>query len=407
MKRNFGPALIVLLGLAALANAQVPADQDHPQPVNGNAFGDCPQCEKNCCVYGSIEYLYWWMQPGRISVPLVTVAPPTAAPATAGSLADPTTAIAVGNERLRLPPQSGGRTTIGFWLDDEQLCAIEGTYFAIAQSSETIPAGSSGAAGSNFLAVPFATPAGAESAFLLAAPGTVTGAATVTDTVFLQGAEVNSVGNMYFQETCQLYGLVGFRYLDLRDSLDFATFFQNGAGSAAPGGFAITQDSISVQNNFYGAQIGLRGLKQCGCLVFTGTVKAAFGDTHEMMKISGATSSNLAGGAVGATAISAGGIFTQPSNMAVYSRDRFCVVPQADVTIGYQMGSARIYVGYSFLYMSEVARPGEQIDRTVNFSQSPVFGGGALAGNARPAFNGFNGTDFWAHGATIGVAFNY
>jgi hypothetical protein len=158
-----------------------------------------------------------------------------------------------------------------------------------------------------------------------------------------------------------------------------------------------------VQNNFYGGQIGLRAQECCGPIIFTGMLKIAAGGMHEMLKINGATSSNLAG----ATAVTAGGIFAQPTNIGSYSRDRFAYAPQADVTIGYQCGCARIYAGYSFLFISEVARPGEQIDRTINVSQSPVFGGGALAGAARPAFNGFNGTDFWAQGATVGIAFNY
>ncbi len=62
-------------------------------------------------------------------------------------------------------------------------------------------------------------------------------------------------------------------------------------------------------------------------------------------------------------------------------------------------------MGYDFLYWSSVARPGDQIDRTVNSTQiAPRTG--PFTGPARPAFE-FKNTDYWAHGVNFGVEFRY
>ena len=61
------------------------------------------------------------------------------------------------------------------------------------------------------------------------------------------------------------------------------------------------------------------------------------------------------------------------------------------------------FAGYSFLYLSSVARPGDQIDRSVNptlIPTNPSFG--VPFGPPRPAPI-FNHTDFHAHGVNLGL----
>ena len=53
-----------------------------------------------------------------------------------------------------------------------------------------------------------------------------------------------------------------------------------------------------------------------------------------------------------------------------------------------------------------MVRPGDQIDRALNPSQSAVFGAGSLSGSARPAAL-LNATDFLAHGFTAGLEVRY
>src|SRR4051794_20088600 len=65
----------------------------------------------------------------------------------------------------------------------------------------------------------------------------------------------------------------------------------------------------------------------------------------------------------------------------------------------------RATAGYTFQYVSDVVRPGDQIDRGINPVQAPAITGvpnAPLTGPARPAPL-INSTDFWAHGVNFGL----
>jgi hypothetical protein len=85
-------------------------------------------------------------------------------------------------------------------------------------------------------------------------------------------------------------------------------------------------------------------------------------------------------------------------------------VPQLGLQAGWQpLDWIRLFVGYDFLYLSDVARPGDQVDRVINPTQGPAFTNNpnsVLTGPARPTFPG-RSTDFWAHGLSFGVELRY
>jgi len=67
------------------------------------------------------------------------------------------------------------------------------------------------------------------------------------------------------------------------------------------------------------------------------------------------------------------GLLARPSNSGRSSRDAFAAVPECAVTLGYRVTRwLRATVGYSFLYWSDVARPGDQIDRGLDRRQIPT-----------------------------------
>jgi hypothetical protein len=139
-----------------------------------------------------------------------------------------------------------------------------------------------------------------------------------------------------------------------------------------------TTDAFHTDNRFYGGNLGARARYRLGGLFLEAAGQVALGDTHETVDI------GFAGQ----------GIFARPSNSGRFTRDEFAVVPEASFNVGYDLTSwARATIGYTFLSVSQVARPGEQIDRQ-------------LAGTGHPAFT-FQGTDFWAQGLNFGLAFRY
>jgi hypothetical protein len=96
----------------------------------------------------------------------------------------------------------------------------------------------------------------------------------------------------------------------------------------------------------------------------------------------------------------------QRTNIGGHSRSEFCVVPELGVTLGFHVTPRfSINGGYSFVYISNVVRAGDQIDTDVNPGLLPVEQD-PLSGALRPRFM-FRQTDFFAHGFTAGADFRF
>ncbi len=96
------------------------------------------------------------------------------------------------------------------------------------------------------------------------------------------------------------------------------------------------------------------------------------------------------------------------TNIGHYQKDAFAFIPELGVNASFQVTKRiRLYAGYALLWVSTVARAGEQIDPTINTSAFPILNGnGPRVGPARPKFS-FAETDFWAQGLNLGGEFRY
>src|SRR5439155_7836798 len=130
-----------------------------------------------------------------------------------------------------------------------------------------------------------------------------------------------------------------------------------------------------TRSQFYGGQVGARLETSFGKTFVETTARVALGSMHEVLNVGG--SSTVTNGAFGApTGAFAGGVFGEPSNSGRFVRNSFAVVPEVQVKAGYQLlQNVRGFVGYNFLYVSDVVRPGSQIDRNINPTQNTLFGG--------------------------------
>ena len=90
--------------------------------------------------------------------------------------------------------------------------------------------------------------------------------------------------------------------------------------------------------------------------------------------------------------------------MGVHTADRFSVIPELGVTLGYDLTCRlRAMVGYTFIYWSNVSRPGDQID----LECQPVPVPAAPSEPPRsPAFVQHT-SDFWAQGINIGLDYRF
>ena len=368
----------------------------------GGARGCGPSCER---IWGNAEFLLWWTKNAPVNTPLVTQATNPADP-TSGQIGSANTKILMGDRSYDLNQRDGGRFTIGGWLDSDATIGLEANYLFIAPRSTTQTTGSNGAPGSPVLTFPFFdVNTGKESTFGLATP-TGINLHILND---LQGGELNALIKLIRTDNLSVNGLIGFRYVNFRENLDFAQSF----GLPGPGAFnGMLQDRFHANNNFYGGQLGLRAEYRLGNFFVEATGKVALGSMQQTVNVSGSSTVNTPGGAAINNFTNApGGFYALPTNIGNHTQSVFGVVPEGQLKAGYNITrNIQAYVGYNFLYLNNVVRPGTVIDHANNLTQAPSnFGTGfpnTLTGPAAPNFS-FNRSDFWAQGVSFGVQFKF
>jgi hypothetical protein len=378
----------------SLANA--PAEPPPPFEPAVAVGGPLPKA------WERMEYLLWWIRDTRLP-PLITANKS----GNVAILTEPGTTVVAGNSHLDNKDRSGGRFTLGAALDDAQTLGLEANYFFLGSRTTTVGSGSSGAAGTPAIAVPYHdVTTNTEQVQTVAFPGFARGSATVSASARMQGAEVNALANLWYESWFQLDGLLGFRYLELDEGLQLAYASDR---LSNPGGVTPVRlgaaDQFDGHNRFYGGQVGLRTEFRWGLFFLNLAGKVALGDTYEVVRIGGVSAQALPGRSA---VLTRGGTLALPSNIGRFARDQFAVLPEANVQVGVLLRpDTRLFLGYNLIYLSDVARPADQIDRTANPTQMPLSTrGGPFFGPARPAF-AFHGTDFWAQGLVSGVEYRY
>jgi hypothetical protein len=337
------------------------------------------------------EYLAYWVKNAPLPVSLVT-----------GDPSNPTQELLSSDRSLGM--FSGFRVGLGGWLDSYNIVGWDGNFFALLQRKSNFTA-SSDATGNPTLAFPFTnqTPGAVGDTLMpIASPGAFAGNVLVASSLQLWGAETNGILTVVNGGGFEVVALAGLRYLNLRETLNIGTVSSDTLTS--PNTVLSQNDLFSTRNEFYGGQVGARISWQGERFGLDLTGKLAIGETHQTIDIQGASTQTGPGGVNGTFP---GGFFTQTSNMGRYSANQFAFVPSAEMKFSVLITSyLRAFVGYDFLYWSQVVRPGSQVDRNINLTQSAVFGSGALLGPAYPAPL-FNRSDFWAQGLNVGLELRF
>lgn len=384
-----------------------PGDTAPPDGVFGtdgwsglaNPFG--PYDPTQTHFYASGEYLLWWVK-GQQLPPLVT----TSAPQDLGFLGQPTTTVLFGNSTINGGPVSGARFRAGLYLDPECWEAIEISGFFLGGQSANFSANSNQYP---VLARPFfSLNTGTQFSELIALPGQSTGNVNISTPSSLWGMQAN----MRYKCCCgcnyRVGILAGFRYLDLRESINITEQVTGTAQAAAP--FTNATDTVfdrfATYNHFYGGQVGAEGRYVYGRWVFDVRGMLGIGGTHTDIRIDGGQTLVAADGTVTS---SKGGLLALPSNIGHFGTNHFSFVPEISLNVGYQITPhLRTFLGYNFLYWTGVLRPADQIDRNLDVTQIPNFpvAGATPVAGTHP-FVPFKASDFYAQGMTLGLEFTY
>jgi hypothetical protein len=346
------------------------------------------------------EYLLWGIKDSHYP-PLVTTG--STSDPRPGSLDSANTTVLFGGSDLSNKNRSGGRFFAGCWLDEENRYGLEAGYFFLGNRSVGAFFSSPG---NPVLARPFFNAnANVQDSSVDAFPGVAAGSVRVDVPSFLQGAEANFSRALYQGPAFRLEALAGFRYLNLQEGLHIQEAVQ-----VAPvplpmffGNDIFVSDRFDTHNNFYGGQLGARAefrRKRWSVSLIT---KVALGDSNQAVHIRGSTFVDSQ-----PPLVANAGLLALASNSGHFTRDSFAVVPEIGGNLGFQITERlRGLVGYSFLYWTQVARPGDQVDTVVNVNQVPTsMTFGMPGGPNRPAFR-LHSTDFYAHGVNFGLEFRF
>jgi hypothetical protein len=383
-----------------LPSANPPPPSIVPQPCNDPASiapltdpapGTPLACEQGACpvppppsekqtaaprgyrVYGGIEALYLWMK--RDSVP------PLAATGPLG----PGTSVLLDSFEFDDAIRWAVRGTVGYWLNPANTVGVEASYFQIFQRSPSTTLTDSS------LAVPFFnTGTGAEDAVRLAVPGVRTGSVNVEESTRLWATEIDLRGQILCGSCYHVDLLVGFQAVGLDEDIDLLD-----TTTAKGGGSTAISDRFSTRNLFLGGLTGLEGEAHLGRWFVDVCAKVAVGNMDQDVRINGDTVRTTAAGV--STAVP-GGVFAQAGAIGHFSRDDITVVQELGIHVGYQVSHCcRLFGGYELLYLANVVRPGDQIDRGINPS----------LGTAGSVAFAFRETGFWVQGISCGLEFRY
>ena len=349
------------------------------------------------------DYLLFAMKSGAATVPLVTS---SNNPATIGAIGEPGTRVIFGagaGDNIYQDLFSGIRLTGGYSFGP--LLSMEASAFVLFQREIGFNAFSNGGADDQ-ISIPFnatqpfnGNPAGETSLNAGGAANTV----TISAPSRFWGTELNFILNNRRTETTSVDFLVGYRYMQLKEGLGINDTFSD----PITGGIVSINDRFDTQNEYYGAQVGARGSIQLGRFTFRGTAKVSVGVINQSLTTSG--ESLVTNGAFGfASGNTPGGVFTQASNLGTYRNSDVAVAPEFQFDAAYSVSERfRIHAGYNFLALTNVVRPGNNIDRNVNPTQNNVFGGGGpIVGSATPVAT-LNTSDFWVQGLNVGLEFRW
>jgi Putative beta barrel porin-7 (BBP7) len=378
--------------------------------------------------YFSAEYLYWWTREGGLPPLVTTGSPQSATVIESGNLdrnIDPNTQVLFGGSSVDNQGRSGGRFEIGRWFGECKPWAIEFGGFFLGERSTSYHVDSNQVPTLSRPIIVANIPR--EGVDNFAQPGILAGAIDINTTSNFSGAKIDWRRRLWCGCQCNVDGVLGFRYLNLDESLNIVERSEviadnvvapNLNNAPVPRGLQnIITDRFSVNNNFYGGMIGLNSSYRLNCFTLDMGAKVSLGNNHEQVNIEG---NQLIVYPDGRQFPFTGGLLARPSNIGSFSQDKFTVVPECNFAVGYQFTPHfKFSVGYDFLYMNNVVRVGDQVDRSVNINGIPYFPQTGVPGNTDPVTNGpipagparpsvlFKETDFWAQGVSVGLLWTW
>jgi hypothetical protein len=126
---------------------------------------------------------------------------------------------------------------------------------------------------------------------------------------------------------------------------------------------------------------------------------------REQVSITGSQTSRALDGTTATTP--SGFLVQQSTNAGVFTQDEFAYMQDAVVKLGYcPVARLKLTVGYSLMFWSRLARPGDQIDTVIDQRLFPATVVPPPPVPTRPAFQ-FASSPFLVQGLTFGLEYRF
>lgn len=353
------------------------------------------------CFYYDIELLYMYFRSMPIAAPMLTAGPI----GSSGRIGEDGVRVLFGQNNVDLSPHATLRQTLGFW-DPCRKWGVEAIAFITEQRAE-VDRFEGPITGRTVLARPNINAlTGVPDSILIASPPNFGGSAGVYTNTRAGGAELNFLRSCAYYDKFKFNLLGGFRWMSLNEQIrvDSNTVLNDQLPVDPP--VRDITDLFATRNNFYGLQVGLQTEWRHNRWFINANAKVAAGFTHEKLNISGSTRFVDAG----IERIVPFGAFALEPNSGRFSTKEFAYLPAGTIKLGYQWTQRlSTYIGYDGLYISDVVRPGDQINPVINPTLLPIsqtFNPQFPFGPPEPALK-FERSDFYLHGFEFGLTFRY
>jgi len=354
------------------------------------------------CFYFDLEWMLMYFRAMPIAAPMISAGPIGSA---ARPGVDDGARVLFGQQNVDFGPMNTLKLTMGLW-DSDRICGIEASAFLTEQRAE-VNQFFGPIDGRTVLARPVTNVLnGVPESILISSPPGFGGSAGTYTASRAGGAELNFLRNWCYYDRIKFNTLFGVRWMALNEQLRVDSNSVLTDVDPADPPIRDISDSFTTRNNFYGLNFGFRSEFRKGRWFTDMTAKVALGFTHEKLNQSGFTRFVDQGIE---TVIPYGAYVLEP-NSGRFSEKDLSALPEFNIKFGYQW-SQRIstYIGYDIMYLSNVVRPGDQVNPNINPTLLPisnVYNPQFPFGPPEPALL-FKTTDFTMQGLTLGLSIRY
>ncbi len=355
------------------------------------------------------EFLLWLEPAGRLATPLVTTGNATTTEPP-GALGNSDTVILFStNNELKYGNLPGARATVGGWFTHEWMIGAEASAFFVG-STGISKLFTPGETSTGVIARPFFNAlTGNTSSAVVSFPSDFTGTLHVDSQSRLFGGEANLIGKLIRQEHYDVDIIVGYRFVELSESVQFnqiALTLQDDVlafnNALLPANTTVAFfDRFATRDEFQGVQLGVQSTHCYGPMFLRAFAKFAVGPLDRIIDNSGQTTMKSPGGTISTLP---GGIFVvPPANLGHFSDTTVSMVSQCGFTFGYHCSPClEVFGGYEILVLPEAIRASDQINPIINPELIPTFLGYNPNATPHEPTVVFHSRTYWAQGINVG-----